>query len=1079
MDIDPKSLLAKYADATQNLKGAFDSAGPLAQILAAKAASGIGGIGAGALNIGSGHAMDSADAAVSAIQRRLNPKPEDISPEARRFIGNASDASSAASSMVPHELTDPFHNVSNSVDTAASLGSKYFGPTMDAMGMPDPGAALHAAKETAPYALFPELSEEKIAAEALPEAANVAKTAYTKHVIPSSELDPALHQGKYSAPDSGISFVAKDEAGNQIAHVSGVKRGDGFTVLRADTLPGHQRQGIFGDLGTTAKDYAHGEGMPIRSDSQVSDSAMGAIKKASPGISANEATQGVMDPHDGSGSISANGRPLFEMAPTEPFEAPQHDPSSYGVEEHAHLNSVLNSIDSTGGATYHPATGDMPQTGYAVSLHKGREKVMGKPSAQDLSDYMSEHDDAFRGDPGAHLGVWHDKEGSGNHFLDVTHVDPDFDSAMAKAKANNQLAIFDLGSKTTIPVGADNQSAAENLAPTESAGGHIEGYAEGGKGGEGGLLMDAFSTLSDIAKAAPEAAPLAEHVAEHGGVTYDPLSGALHSSGAVTIPDASRTVSLDHPPSADEIHDMLLQNQDALGNPEAPGNVLHITSDSQGNHFMKVGQHTPSVSSAPEPEAQLPNTSKALADYGVPGDMVRSMRTAQKGETIPSGQVDKALALREKYNAEPAVTPGPKGTDQKWADFGAKHGVNMTVTPNQEIHPGIHVPGGLEGTFTIPDLFQMKARNFNPNDLPRDTHDALMQKIIRTYSGPRSDVDNFNSLNFGLLSPNSPLLANEFSAQRMRVRTPEDIAAMAASPEDLTTKYGLQSAGAGGMGIRGTAEPNNSKGLAQALIDNPDMLKIGPGETMQDAMLRVANAVPGHSIKTSSLSVPFTDIAHANTSAVDLHMIRNHWQDLMADPTMGQEFTERAASLFKVPPTPEAVKAAYDANPGQGMEVVRSVIESHPTRLSVMKSGAMNPDFPSSLSSLNTTPTKFTTPGKYYQQIVDQVNASRNGLPLFPEQWRLWDTYRQRFEPHEFAHPDWSKLPKQSFGEMQDALQANKNAGYAGKNVPLSNNSGATWKDLYYGHADPALLGLIGAGGLGALAGGAIYGHSR
>jgi hypothetical protein len=52
--------------------------------------------------------------------------------------------------------------------------------------------------------------------------------------------------------------------------------------------------------------------------------------------------------------------------------------------------------------------------------------------------------------------------------------------------------------------------------------------------------------------------------------------------------------------------------------------------------------------------------------------------------------------------------------------------------------------------------------------------------------------------------------------------------------------------------------------------------------------------------------------------------------------------------------------------------------------------------------------------------------------------------------------------------EIGAALQANKDAGFAGKNVPLQ-NSGKSWKDLYYGHADPLLLGgIAGAGALGA-----------
>jgi hypothetical protein len=90
----------------------------------------------------------------------------------------------------------------------------------------------------------------------------------------------------------------------------------------------------------------------------------------------------------------------------------------------------------------------------------------------------------------------------------------------------------------------------------------------------------------------------------------------------------------------------------------------------------------------------------------------------------------------------------------------------------------------------------------------------------------------------------------------------------------------------------------------------------------------------------------------------------------------------------------------------------------------------------------------------FYKRVVDYVDESRGPNPtieLFPEQWRKWDVYRQRLEPHEFAHPDYRLLPRQSWTEMQEALTAHKKAGYTQATNPVMAPS--DWRELYYGGA--------------------------
>jgi len=463
------------------------------------------------------------------------------------------------------------------------------------------------------------------------------------------------------------------------------------------------------------------------------------------------------------------------------------------------------------------------------------------------------------------------------------------------------------------------------------------------------------------------------------------------------------------------------------------------------------------------------------------------------GGAVPREEVESALANRATYRQEPSTLPKPADqmSEQDWIDFGNQYGADFSQAPMQSLGVSdiasrreLVVPGGLEGEFTIPDLFRIKADNFDPTVLGQETHNKLMQKLLRTHTKGRvgDDVDIFNDLNFALLSPNAPLTQNEFLAQRLRAQSPEDLAKLAAREDnpnlgrDIDVESGVGAAARGGLGVKGTADLGNQATLARLLREKPEMFRPGEGETIRDVGFRIMNQVPGLGVKTASLGVPWTDLARANTSAVDLHMIRNNYKRLMAEDP---EFAARVQSLTgkerkekktgrMVPMTEE--EAAINLIGGAHPE---SVYRSK-------KTGELSEKVPSYLTpeKLAHEPQKFVTPNDWYTRIMGYVDESRGTNPeieLFPEQWRLWDTYRGRVEPHEMAHPDWRKLPKQSFSELQDALRSHRELGYmdAPDKVTMKNEpvrTGGDWRKLYYGHADPALLAATAAGGAGALA---------
>jgi hypothetical protein len=253
--------------------------------------------------------------------------------------------------------------------------------------------------------------------------------------------------------------------------------------------------------------------------------------------------------------------------------------------------------------------------------------------------------------------------------------------------------------------------------------------------------------------------------------------------------------------------------------------------------------------------------------------------------------------------------------------------------------------------------------------------------------------------------------------------------------------------------------------LAKLILDKPEMFQIAPGETMRDVTTRVMNQAPGLGPKTASLGTPWLDLNRANTSAVDLHMIRNAYPRLLDDPIVGEAFRTRMANKLGVDPTKEAIlslpeKKVEDA----AIDVVGGTSLSRMYRTK----GELNA-IPTSATpeKLAYEPKQFQEFNPFYNRVVDYVDESRGTNPvleLFPEQWRKWDIFRQRLEPHEFAHPDYRFLPKQSFNEMQDALTAHKQSGYAQSENKTMNPS--DWRKLYYGNIDPMLSGAI-AGGLG------------
>lgn len=457
---------------------------------------------------------------------------------------------------------------------------------------------------------------------------------------------------------------------------------------------------------------------------------------------------------------------------------------------------------------------------------------------------------------------------------------------------------------------------------------------------------------------------------------------------------------------------------------------------------------------------------------------LQGIKGYEVAKAVPAYAVKEAKVKRAKLREEPPTTPGANASEKEWQDWGKQFGVDMTLSKPVSLGISdpvakreVKIPGGLEGTFTIPDMFWMKANNINPAALPKDVHDKLMLKFVRTHTVAEPDeVDIFNRLNFALLSPNAPLTSNEFLAMRARIRDKDELERLAArsGEEGLSKKMaeelGVQSGAKGGMGVLGTADLANQAELARMILQKPEMFMIQPGETMRDVTMRVMNQAPGLGPKTASLATPWLDLERANTSAVDLHMIRDATPRLLTDPDVGAAFRARMGKLLGVEPTMEAILAQP---PNKVQEkAVQIVGGSDVSKVYRTKTGALN-EIPAAAlpEKLVYEPGALSNFNPFYSKVVEYVDESRGANPvleLFPEQWRKWDVIRERIEPHEFAHPDYRKLPKQSFSEMKAASDEHTAAGYRGQRPVMDETD---WRKLYYGSLAPIGVGL-GAGAL-------------
>jgi hypothetical protein len=515
----------------------------------------------------------------------------------------------------------------------------------------------------------------------------------------------------------------------------------------------------------------------------------------------------------------------------------------------------------------------------------------------------------------------------------------------------------------------------------------------------------------------------------------------------------------------------------------------------------------------PENVLGLPETDYNQARDQVP--LFNDYDAAMAVQRAARAKVDEVGVSDAKYMpaGEPVTHRGREVADwspEDFADFGKQFGVD-NFGPQSKIMPvadqdgkSVNLPGGLDGEFTFYDLLWLKANPIDPSTLSKSLTSKLQQKLVRSVTPEPGDrVEVFNRFLFGMLSPNQPLTPNEFEFAAMRVRSPKDIDKLASfidwepgakvdrvhrkeTEKKMAEFYETQAGGAGGMGLKGSADYTNLAEFAKLYKKDPDFFTKQPEESWDQFVEKVMTQTRGLSAKVASFSTVWQDPAHAAISAIDRHMARNflpklfptkksrqqfersvvkRWNSLVdarrkldskyqktvtqydrtkkanRSPELNAAYDKYKAELKKLPKAPKSelkkVRNMDEVFRVQGgdaafMDRVMSVLSSNERKFeSRGKRNPMVPDYLHDVDWIN-RPDKASVIGDAYRQALAENDrrAQQSGLHLFASQWHLWDRIRRRLEPHEVMFPGLHKIPGMNRAQLEKAMNVHKKAGY-------------------------------------------------
>lgn len=495
------------------------------------------------------------------------------------------------------------------------------------------------------------------------------------------------------------------------------------------------------------------------------------------------------------------------------------------------------------------------------------------------------------------------------------------------------------------------------------------------------------------------------------------------------------------------------------------------------------------------PEGYVKGVKNLSSIPGIEPDMARSM-AANKAfkEGVPPEAIQSAADTRAQIRSQPYVGGKPFAdmTDAEIEAFGKQHGVDFTVNPMESVvdpqtGKAWDIPGGLNGKFSYTDLHRLKAQAYDPNNFSDAFHAQLQKKMGASVTpNDLNDLEVYNRGLFGLTSPNTPLLQNQFLTHQLRARSMDDLKNMAARLPDgqqkfskaqnldaqnqISNDFKLASTGTGNLGLRSSADLSWQPGFANHILENPEFFRKREGETWQQFTERVGNVTPGLGPKTGSFGLVWQNPLLAETSAMDRHMATKFHPTMAEDPEVVAKWAESHPGLWndqvarrrdlekeirKKTADPAELREKLKDLPPEGAKLIRNYdqlqnspgfndwqigrVKQEVTQNKDVKfrdpKGNIRDVVPEHLRDIPSgwEPTHAWTMGPMYEKMLAENarSAHEQGLGVFAEQWRLWDRIRKQLEPHEVMYPGLHNLPKMSDNELLDAYQAQKDAGFA------------------------------------------------
>jgi hypothetical protein len=388
----------------------------------------------------------------------------------------------------------------------------------------------------------------------------------------------------------------------------------------------------------------------------------------------------------------------------------------------------------------------------------------------------------------------------------------------------------------------------------------------------------------------------------------------------------------------------------------------------------------------------------------------------------------------------------------------------------------VHIPSSFLADGPAPsyyDQLALKAQGINPNKLPIDIRDRIHDRMVKATSPGESPSDehNFNSLLFGMTSPNNPLTPNMIALARTLVKSPDDIQKLAdmtpwtldqASSvkggkgslrqeisRDMANRIGVQAASRGGLGVVGSADWTRMSDAAKMFLESPDFFRYERSQGnlpkhWEEHVNRVASQIPGLSFKTGSFGSVWQNPGEANISAMDRHMAGRFRGQLHADPEKQAAWEKAVVASFNRKRAKSGANAEANSidemiempgGIGHYADKALGVLNQHKdAKFRLKKTGEINPEIAEHYKQTPwiREPDKVTKMSPAYSGALAENArlANEGGRGIFSEQWRIWDNIRKRLEPHEIMNPGLSKVGRMSKEQLDEARIAHRNAGY-------------------------------------------------